>query len=94
MNLVEETVKIDKQGRLVLPAVIREKTGLKGGGKVSIRLDGPRVIIEPILENLEENVKRWKESTLRLHADPFTEEIHESWKWIDREYARRKLGIG
>ena len=93
MILVEKTIKIDKQGRLVLPVSIRENIGLKDGGTVSVRLDGFRVVIEPVFENLEENVKTWRESTLKLDAEPFTEDIQESWKWISREYARRKLGI-
>ena len=88
-----EQIRIDKQGRLVLPASIREHLGLKNGGNVSVRLDGFRVVIEPVFENLEESVKTWRETTLMLHAKPFTEDVPESWKWMSREYARRKLGI-
>lgn len=84
---------VDRQGRLVLPASIRENLGLTGGGRVSVRLDGSKVIIEPVFEDLEEGVKMWKESTLRLSVEPFTEDIEDSWKWMSREYARRKLGL-
>jgi len=93
MIIVMEEINIDKRGRLVLPASIRKHIGLKEGGRVSVRLDGFRVVIEPIFEDLEESVKRWREMTLGFHAKPFTEDIQENWKWMSREYARRKLGI-
>jgi len=90
---MEQIIRIDKQGRLVLPASVRESMGLKDGGKVSVRLDGFRVIIEPVFMDLEKSVKTWRESTLELHVNPFTEDITESWKWMSRDYARRKVGI-
>jgi len=90
---MEQIIGIDKQGRLVLPASVRKSMGLKDGGKVSVRLDGFRVIIEPVFMDLEKSVKTWRESTLKLHVNPFTEDIPESWKWMSRDYARRKVGI-
>jgi len=90
---MEDVVVIDKQGRLVLPSRIREVLGLKGGGQVSIRLDGSRVILEPTSKDIKENVQEWVSLALSLKADAFTEESEESWKWMSREYARRKLGL-
>ena len=45
------------------------------------------------MEDLEERVKKWREMALALHAEPFTEETEESWKWISLEYAKRKPGL-
>jgi len=90
---MEYTVKIDKQGRLVIPSPIREALGLKGSGEAIIRLNGLKLVIEIVNKDLEKKVEEWKKTTLSLHAEPFTEEIKESWKWINHEYAKRKLGI-
>jgi len=90
---MEETVKIDKQGRLVLPSHTRKLLGLKEGGSIYIRIDGSRAVLEPALEDLDERVAEWKEAALRLKASAFTEEVAESWKWMSREYARSKLGL-
>ncbi|MGQ9469582.1 MAG: AbrB/MazE/SpoVT family DNA-binding domain-containing protein [Nitrososphaerales archaeon] len=90
---MEDAVTIDKQGRLVLPSHIREVLGLKEGGQVSIRLDGSRVILEPISKNLKEKVQEWANLALSLKAEAFAEESKESWKWMSHEYARRKLGL-
>ncbi|MBN2336412.1 AbrB/MazE/SpoVT family DNA-binding domain-containing protein [Candidatus Bathyarchaeota archaeon] len=86
-------MSVDKQGRLVLPAHLREALGIKGGGEVSVRLDGPRVIIEPVSNDVKKNVQQWMDLA-RSHVDEaFTEEPDESWKWMSSEYARRKLGL-
>ncbi|MGB9660300.1 MAG: AbrB/MazE/SpoVT family DNA-binding domain-containing protein [Nitrososphaerales archaeon] len=93
VNNVEDSVTIDKQGRLVLPSHIREVLGLKEGGQVSIRLDGSRVILEPISKDIKEKVQEWANIALSLKVEAFTEEYNESWKWMSREYARKKLGL-
>jgi AbrB family looped-hinge helix DNA binding protein len=90
---MENSVKIDKQGRLVLPLHFREALGLKGGGEVTIRLDGSRIIIEPVSNDVWENVREWEDLTRGLKAEAFIEEPDESWKWMSSEYARRKLGL-
>ena len=90
---MEETIRVDRQGRLVLPSRIRESLGLKEGATLLIRLDGSRVILEPAFEDLTKRVDEWKNTALRPSGEAFTEEVEESWKWMSREYARRKLGL-
>ena len=90
---MEVSINIDKQGRLVLPSYIREALGLKEGGRVTIRLDGRRVVLEPEPTDLKERVQEWMDSALALKVEAFTEELEESWKWMSREYARKKLGL-
>lgn len=87
------TVKVDKQGRLILPISIRERIGLTNGGKVTIRLSDSNVILEPISENFKERVDDWITNTLNTHPIPFTEKTPDSWKWMSGTYAKRKLGI-
>ncbi len=93
VNNVENAITIDRQGRLVLPSHIREALGLKEGGQVSVRLIGSRVILEPISKDLKERVQEWATFAISVKAEAFTEEPKESWKWMSREYAKRKLGL-
>ena len=90
---VEENVGVDKQGRLVLPANLRETLGIKDGGQISIRLDGARLVLEPIPEDLEEAVREWAQQVRGRAGEALAEEAPESWKWMSREYARKKLGL-
>ena len=41
----------------------------------------------------EASVSEWVELVKRTSLKPFTENVGESWKWVGREYAGRKLGI-
>jgi len=93
VNIVENSITLDKQGRLVLPSHIREALGLKNGGHITIRLDGSRIILEPASKVLNEKVQGWATLALSLKAEAFTEESKESWKWMSREYAEKKLGL-
>jgi len=90
---MEETTKVDKQGRLVLPSRIREALDLKEGGSVTLRLDGSRVVIEPVFEELGKRANDWKRMALSLKVQPLTERVEDSWKWMSREFVRRKLGL-
>ena len=90
---MEDATSVDKQGRLVLPSHLREALGLKGGGEVTIRLDGSRAIIEPVSGDIKKKVQEWEDQTRSLKSEAFTEEPDESWKWMSSDYARRKLGL-
>ena len=71
---MEHTLRVDKQGRLILPYTLRERLGLKaGGGTLAVRLDGFRIIIEPISEDLEKTVREWRDMVAGLHPEAFTE---------------------
>jgi hypothetical protein len=41
----------------------------------------------------KEKVQEWATLALSLKAEAFTEESRESWKWMSREYAEKKLGL-
>jgi AbrB family looped-hinge helix DNA binding protein len=90
---MEQTIKVDRQGRLVLPSRIRETLGLKEGGSIFIRVDGSRVVLEPAFEHLSDRVTEWKQTALGMKSEAFTDETDESWKWMSHEYAKRKLGL-
>ena len=90
---MENAIKVDEQGRMVLPARVRETFGIKQGGQITLRIDGQRVILEPLKKDVEKKVQDWENLSRKFKAQAFTEESAESWKWMSREYARRKLGL-
>ncbi len=90
---MENAVKVDEQGRMVLPSRVREAFGIKKGGQITIRMDGTKVILEPLSKDVEKRIREWENISRQLKAEVLTEEPNESWKWMSREYARRKLGL-
>ncbi|MCX8189223.1 MAG: AbrB/MazE/SpoVT family DNA-binding domain-containing protein [Nitrososphaeria archaeon] len=90
---MEEFVVVDKQGRIVLPSNIRKAFGLKGGDKLSIKLNESKIILEPYTEELDKKVQTWVEFASNTNAEAFTEKVRGSWKWFSLEYAKRKIGL-
>ncbi|MEM1849166.1 MAG: AbrB/MazE/SpoVT family DNA-binding domain-containing protein [Thermofilaceae archaeon] len=93
MKLVEGRARMDRQGRIVLPAHIRKALGLREGGELLVRLDGRRIILELIPGDLEASVEEWVKLALNLKLEAHPEGFEEGWKWVSAEYARRKLGL-
>jgi len=89
---VEFEVAIDKQGRLVIPSRVRKLLGIDKGGRVVLRYRGDKIEIIVVNRNLERKVRKWVEETLKLKLKPFSEKPVAEGKWLDEEYARRKLG--
>jgi len=51
-------VTVSKKYQVVIPKDIREKMGIKAGDKVIIRIEGKRIVIEPIIREKGDPVKR------------------------------------
>jgi AbrB family looped-hinge helix DNA binding protein len=44
--MTETTIKVNEQGRIVIPIQLRQQLGLVNGSKLVARLDGNRIILE------------------------------------------------
>ena len=96
----ESTVTVDEQGRMVLPSRLREKLGIKKGGRLSIRVeDSNKIVMQRRIEDdVEGRVKAWTRVALAEKAqigvvDKMGKEKAVSPKWMSSDYARRKLGL-
>jgi AbrB family looped-hinge helix DNA binding protein len=47
-------VRLSSKGRIVTPAEVRSRLGLKRGSLLTVRLEGKRVVIEPLEEPPQE----------------------------------------
>jgi AbrB family looped-hinge helix DNA binding protein len=88
---VPYVLKVDKQGRVVLPIEVRRKLGVLRGGSLVLKKTDNRIFIDAG-GDLEESVRRWKERIKSFDVDAKTFEPGES-KWLSEDWARRKLGI-
>ncbi|MHA1144804.1 MAG: AbrB/MazE/SpoVT family DNA-binding domain-containing protein [Candidatus Helarchaeota archaeon] len=89
------TVKVDKQGRILVPAEIRRKMGLNSDSEVQLKIIGNELVIRKISSDLRADVERWKQDLLKfpVHIDVVPEGKETDDKWIGKNYAERKLGI-
>ena len=90
------TIKMDKQGRLVIPAEIRKKMSLTENTSLEVEIIGNQLIIRKIARESEENISRWQKNLLSqnypINESDVVDET-ESEKWISEDYAWKKLGL-
>lgn len=90
MVSVGVVVKVDKQGRVALPEDVRKTLGIEGETEMVCRVVGNRIILERFsVEAISKAFAELEEIAPSLD----TEEVEEKDKYVDREYALRKIGI-
>jgi len=91
-NLVHYKVKIDKQGRIVIPSEVRKKLGLKPNSELILVVRDNSILIEPEETDIEKIIDEWYEYMLKMKTRARGLTIEPS-KWMSDEYVKRKLGI-
>lgn len=92
MKNVEAIIKVDKQGRMILPKGVRIALGIEGGTEMVCRVIGSRVVLEKFsLDSVQKAFEELEEIAPSLELD--TVEVEGGDKYIDREYALRKIGV-
>ena len=95
VNQMTDTIKLDKQGRIIIPIEIREKLNLHEA-ELKINVIGKKIIIEPFNADLEQEVSDWESYLKSNEIKPFkielSDEENES-KWFSEGYAKQKLGL-
>jgi len=87
-------IKIDKQGRMVIPSKVRRVLGIYDEMEGVLSVRGRKIIIEFIDNNLKERVEKWYEDMKRMKVQAFSsKEVIPKSKWMSDEYAKRKLGL-
>jgi len=84
-------LKVDRQGRVVLPIEVRRSLGVVRGGSITMYKKNNRIFID-VGGDLEGRVGRWKKTLRDMDVAVKGFEPGES-KWLSEEWVRRKLGI-
>ena len=88
---MEYVLKVDRQGRVVLPVELRRELGVKNGGSIIIKKKNNRIYID-VRREIGEEVKRWKRKIKGIKIDVEKVGRVES-KWVSEDWSRKKLGI-
>ena len=70
------TVKVDGKGRIVIPKIIRERLSI--GRLVRLRVEGNRIILEPIRDPLDELAELVE---LKITASREPEKVSQIAEW-------------
>ena len=82
MRNVVERSRLDRQGRLVVPARVRAAAGLTPGTALAVRVSHGRVIVEP-LDSIER--KMWRAAARARPGDATAELLEERRREAERE---------
>ena len=89
---MEAIVKVDKQGRMVLPKDVRKALGIEDEAEVVCRVIGNKVILERFsIESIQKAFADLEEIIPSLEVD--TVKVEGEDRYVDREYALRKIGL-
>jgi len=89
---MEATIKVDRQGRMVLPRDVRRALGIDGDTEIVCRVVGNKVILERFsIDSIHKAFAELEEMAPSLELD--TVKVEGEDKYVDREYALRKIGI-
>jgi len=88
---MESKVTIDKFGRVVIPAQMRRKLGIKAGSELIIELRGSMIIIRPV-RDIDRIVDQWFEKLMNTKIKAKFFRVGGG-KWMGDDYVRRKLGL-
>ena len=72
-------VTVSKKYQVVIPKDIREKLGIRAGDKVIIRMEGKRVVIEPVIKDKSNPVKRMLSLVNKSINIDAVKLVEESW---------------
>ncbi len=86
---VTAEVRIDKSGRVVLPARLRRAANITEGKAIAVAYPGRIVIYQPKVDKKE--IEEWYEKVRRIVLE--VREVSREVKWVDEEYVWRKLGL-
>lgn len=89
---MELTVKVDRQGRAVLPREVRVALGIEGETEMVCRVVGNRLVLEKFnVDSVRKAFDELEEMVPSLDLD--TVKVEGEDKYFDREYALRKIGV-
>ena len=91
-NMESTIIKVDRQGRTVLPKEIRQALGINENTKIICRVIGSRIILERFsLESISKAFIELEEAAPSLDID--TVKVEGEDKYIDKKCALRKIGL-
>ena len=89
-----QTIKIDKQGRLIIPAEYRTLLSLREGTVMEIDLLANGLVIRKVQAETKQSIEEWKEKILNQSITAFSEKSMEQMnKWYSEDYGKKKLGL-
>ncbi len=90
--MAQYSVRIDKQGRIVIPSEVRRLLKLEPNSELLLDVRDNTIVLEPVHRDLSKAVDEWYKKMLEMKIEARGLKIEPSM-WMSEEYVRRKLRI-
>lgn len=88
------TTKIDKQGRIIIPAELRKKMKLNEESEVELEIFANRLFLSKKVQITEYLLDKWKKTLLSRSILPQSgNNTTDENKWYGEDYSAQKLGF-
>ena len=74
-----QITSVSTKGQFVIPSEMRSALGIKPGTRVAVTLDGSRIVLEPVTEELVDKTRGMLKGKARLGED-----LRRKWRREDR----------
>ena len=92
VRLLDFVLRVDGQGRIVLPSRVRQALGIDGGAELVCRVVGNRIVLEKFSrDSIRRAFVELEELAPNLDLD--IEEYEDEYGYFDGEYVFRKIGL-
>lgn len=92
VKIMEFILRVDKQGRIVIPRDVRRILGINEKTEIICRIVGEKIVLEKFSSDfIYRAFNDLEEIAPSLDFDSVSVELED--KYLDREYALRKIGL-
>jgi transcriptional pleiotropic regulator of transition state genes len=92
VKIMDFMIKVDKQGRTVIPKEIRQALGISENTEIICRVFGEKIILERFSpDSIYKAFNELEEIAPDLDLDRVSVEMED--KYFDKKYALRKIGL-
>ena len=85
-------VRIDKQGRIVIPSEVRKILNLQPNTELLLNVRDKKIVLEVVEKDLEKVVDDWFKKMLEIKVEAKGFSLKPGF-WMSEDYVKRKIGV-
>jgi AbrB family looped-hinge helix DNA binding protein len=81
VSMIRQITSVSTKGQFVIPSEMRESLGIKPGTRIALTLEGSRIVLEPVSEDLVDKTRGLFSGKPSLSAELMRERRRRKDRW-------------